>query len=170
MHNNIYTERLCLNLLTLADHTFIRSLVNTKGWIAFIGDRNVHSEDDAIAYIDRILHMENLYYWVVRVRDTHTPVGIISFLKRSYLDHFDIGLAFLPEFHGKGYAYKAAKAVLSIVSQYPEHKHILATTVPQNTQSIQLLTRLGLHYEKKIKADNKPLLVYGMATVSTQNK
>ena len=49
MQNHISTERLLLDLLTLEDHEFIMQLVNSKGWIQFIGDRNVHTKEDAIA-------------------------------------------------------------------------------------------------------------------------
>ena len=111
MQNRISTERLRLQLLTLEDYDFIEQLVNTNGWIEFIGDRNVHSKEDAVAYINKIINTENLFYWVVRIKGSNTPIGIISFLKRAYLEHFDIGFAFLPEYNGNGYAHEAAKKV-----------------------------------------------------------
>ena len=94
MQTEISTLRLILNIITENDDDFMRTLVNTEGWLKFIGDRKVHSKQDAIAYIQRIKNTPNLIYWVVRLKDNHTPVGIISFLKRSYLEHFDIGFAF----------------------------------------------------------------------------
>jgi len=160
MQNIIYTERLTLNILTADDYEFIMAIVNTKGWIEFIGDRNVHSKDDALAYIQKINNTKNLTYWVVRITDTNLPVGIISFIKRKYLDHFDIGFAFLPEFSGKGYAYEAAKEVLSIAGRHPEYSSVLATTIPHNTKSIKLLTKLGLHFDKEIEVDKEKLHVY----------
>ena len=163
MQNIITTERLTLNVLTTDDHEFIMAILNTKGWIEFIGDRDVHSKDDAIASIERINTAENLTYWVARITETDTPIGIISFIKRKYLDHFDIGFAFLPEFNGHGYAYEAAKEVLSIAANYPEYNPVLATTIPHNLQSIKLLTKLGLHFEKEIEVDNEKLYVYSNA-------
>ena len=160
MQNEIITERLSLNLLTIDDCDFVKKLVNTKGWIAFIGDRHVHTNDDAIAYVTKILSAENLFYWVARTRDNNTPVGIISFMKRNYLENFDIGFAFLPEFIGIGYAYEAAKEVLSMVSKTPGYYPVVATTVPQNTKSIKLLTKLGLHFQKEIEVEDEILHVY----------
>jgi RimJ/RimL family protein N-acetyltransferase len=160
MQNEIITERLSLNLLTIDDFDFVKRLVNTEGWIAFIGDRYVHTNDDAIAYVTKILNTENLFYWVVRTRDNNTPVGIISFMKRNYLENFDIGFAFLPEFNGSGYAYEAAKEVLSMVSKTPGYYPVVATTVPQNAKSIKLLTKLGLHFEKEIEVEDEILQVY----------
>ena len=160
MQNEIITERLSLNLLTIDDCDFVKRLVNTEGWIAFIGDRYVHTNDDAIAYVTKILNTENLFYWVVRTRDNNTPVGIISFMKRNYLENFDIGFAFLPEYNGNGYAYEAAKEVLSMVSKTPGYYPVVATTVPQNAKSIKLLTKLGLHFEKEIEVEDEVLQVY----------
>lgn len=163
MQSPIFTERLTLNIVTEDDHEFMMALVNTKGWIKFIGDRNVHSKEDAVAYIKRIIGTENLTYWVVREKDTSTPVGVISFIKRKYLDHFDIGFAFLPEFNGMGYAYEAAKEVLSIVSKIPGYSTVLATTIPGNINSIKLLNKLGLHFEKEVEVDNEKLNVFSTA-------
>ena len=160
MQNKIITERLNLNLLTLDDCDFVKKLVNTDGWIEFIGDRYVHTNDDAIAYINKILNTENLFYWVVRLKDNNTPVGIISFIKRSYLQNFDIGFAFLPEYFGNGYAYEAAKEVLSLVSKTAAYYPVLATTIPGNTNSIKLLTKLGLHFEKEMEVEDEILHIY----------
>ena len=160
MQTEITTQRLVLNIIAEEDDDFMRSLLNTEGWLKFIGDRNVHSKKDAIDYIRRIKNTPNLFYWVVKLKDVPTPLGIISFLKRSYLEHFDIGFAFLPEFNGCGYAYEAAEKVLCIASQKEEYSTILATTIPQNVTSIKLLTKLGLHFEREIEVENDKLHVY----------
>jgi RimJ/RimL family protein N-acetyltransferase len=143
IENIISTSRLTLEIINLNDCDFMISLLNSKGWIENIGDRNIHSKNDALAYINKILGAENFFYWVVRIKDVNTPIGIISFLKRSYLENFDIGFAFLPNFAGNGYAYEAAKAVLTMVSKLPEFNIVLATTLFSNKNSIKLLTKLG---------------------------
>jgi [ribosomal protein S5]-alanine N-acetyltransferase len=160
IENTIFTARLNVEKITLDDYDFIESLVNTKGWIENIGDRNIHSKNDAIAYINKILGTENFFYWVVRTKDANTPIGIISFLKRSYLENFDIGFAFLPDFTNKGYAYEAAKALLLTVSKLPEFNSILATTLYSNNNSIKLLTKLGFRFEKEIEIENAKLHIY----------
>lgn len=160
MQNNISTSRLLLHLLTKEDYNFIISIVNSKGWIEFIGDRNIHSKEDALAYINKILNSQNLYYWVVKLKDENIPIGIISFMKRDYLENFDIGFAFLPEYTGWGYAYEATKEILSMAAATQQYNPILATTVPGNVSSIKLLTKLGLHFKKELDADNKKLHIY----------
>lgn len=160
MKTKINTQRLTLSPVTEDDYNFILALVNSKGWFEFIGDRKVHSKEDSIEYIRKIKKTKDFYYWVVRLKDNDTPIGIISFLKRSYLGNFDIGFAFLPEFNGYGYAYEAAKEVLSVVNKKPEYSTVLATTVPQNINSIKLLIKLGLHFEREIEVGNERLHIY----------
>ena len=118
-------------------------------------------------YIRKIRHTPALYYWVVRLQEGHQPLGILSFMKRSYLDHFDIGFAFLPQYQGQGYAFEAAKAVLDHAAGKPEYQPILATTLPANSRSIRLLNKLGLHLEREIEVDNNKLLVFSNATAFT---
>ena len=91
------TDRVVLRPLHKNDYTFILELVNSDGWLRFIGNRHIYNEEDAKAYIQKILDTNNLNYWVVCDASQGTPLGIISFLKRNYLDHFDIGFAFLPQ-------------------------------------------------------------------------
>lgn len=158
MSISIITPRLQLAPLTPSDAPFMRQIVNTEGWIRFIGDRKVHSDEDARAYVSRLLGTEHLLYRVVRLRETGQAIGVVSFMKRNYLDHFDLGFAFLPEYQQQGYAYEAAAAVLDFAHQ--THEIILATTLPDNTASIGLLTKLGFSPEGEIMPDNERLCVF----------
>jgi len=167
MQHTIVTDRLILNLLGLDDHDFILRLVNSKGWLEFIGDRGVHTKEDAIAYMNKIISSQNIFYWVVRIKDENIPVGIISFLKRAYLENFDIGFAFLPEFNSNGYAYEASKEVLSLVGKMSEYATVLATTVPRNVNSVKLLNKLGLHFENEMEVENKKLHIYSNSTTAS---
>jgi ribosomal-protein-alanine N-acetyltransferase len=166
VETEINTERLNLKIITEDDSDFMISIVNSKGWLQFIGDRNVHSKKDSIRYIMKIKETQDFYYWIVRLKKTGIPVGIISFIKRSYLENFDIGFAFLPEYNGCGYAYEAAEKVLSLAGKKPEHSIVLATTIPENINSIKLLTKLGMHFEKEIDVENSKLQVYRISQVS----
>lgn len=134
--------------------------MNTPGWLTFIGDRNIHTTEDASAYINKINSTANFTYWTVRLKQSKQPIGFITFLKRSYLSHFDIGFAFLPEHCGHGYAFEAAREVLSLVTRIPEHSIVLATTIPANKTSINLLTRLGFDFKIEIEEGGLKLHVY----------
>lgn len=159
----IKTQRLILKPLHLNDGEFILELLSTEGWIKFIGNRNIASQNDAVAYIQKILDNKNIFYWMVRLKDTREKIGLVTFIKRDYLSHHDIGFAFLPGFQKMGYVYEATMAVLDKLISELKLSHILATTVPGNIKSIKLLQKIGLIFEEEIEVEKEKLHVYGMS-------
>ncbi|MBI2730086.1 MAG: GNAT family N-acetyltransferase [Sphingobacteriales bacterium] len=146
------TERLVIEPITLNDNLFILELLNTEGWIKFIGDRNVHSPEDATQYIQRILNNPKFNYFVFRLKENNIPIGLVTFLQRDDLDYPDIGFAMLPAYSKKGFSYEASKKVMDEIINSGKHEKVLAITLKDNYQSIRLLEKLGLSREgEKIK-------------------
>lgn len=160
MKLNLTTDRLDLSPLNLRDAVFIKELVNTEGWIKFIGERNVRLIEDSEKYIRKILDSKTVQYWVVRLKETNTSVGIVTLIKRDYLNHHDIGFAFLPGYGKAGYALEAATTVLEMLMELPEYSVIHATTLPDNLRSITLLEKLGLKLEREIEVEKEILLLF----------
>ena len=160
MKEYLESERLFLKPLNIADFEFIKSLVNTKGWIEFIGDRNICSDEDSRNYIQRIIDNENVTYWVVNLKTSKQSIGIITLIKRDYLEYHDLGFAFLPEFTKNGYAFEASNLVLDEINLSKLHHYILATTILENVKSIKLLKKLGFSFDKNIEQNNETLSVY----------
>ncbi|MDQ6761423.1 MAG: GNAT family N-acetyltransferase [Bacteroidota bacterium] len=158
------TQRLLIKPLNINDDEFILELLNTAGWIKFIGNRNITSLAEAKAYIQKILDNENIFYWAVQLKGHDENIGIVTFIKRDYLEHHDIGFAFLPRYFNQGYAYEATMVVLYEIISDINLSHILATTVPENITSIKLLQKMGLGFEKEIEVDKERLHVYGTST------
>jgi RimJ/RimL family protein N-acetyltransferase len=154
------TERLHLRALALDDHDFIVELLNSPGWIRFIGNRNVNTPEDAKAYIQKVTGSANIRYWVVSLKENKAPIGVITLIKRDYLEHHDIGFAFLPQYEKRGYALEAAKVVLDSALVLPQHQTLLATTLKENVSSIKLLTKLGFTFDKEIENKGERLEVY----------
>jgi len=159
------TERLTLKPLDNSDANFILELVNTDGWLTFIGNKNINSIEDATAYIQKINDNENINYWSVKLKDTSLPVGLITLIKRDYLEYQDIGFAFLPAFYNKGYAFEAANTILSHLKS-KNIKTINAVTLPANNISIKLIQKLGLRFEKEIENENIILQVYSASLIT----
>ncbi|MCX6169318.1 MAG: GNAT family N-acetyltransferase [Ignavibacteriales bacterium] len=164
MGNVLETERLSLRELTTSDTKFVIQLLNSPGWIEFIGNRNVNSEEEAALHIQKIIDSSDKIYWVVELKASKTKIGIITFIKRDYLEWHDIGFAFLPEFTNMGYAYEAAKTVLMNVIKNSQEPYILATTIAENVSSIKLLKKLGLEFSKEIVAEGEKLHLYSAST------
>jgi len=155
------TQRLVLTELNLGDADFIFELLNTPLWIRFIGNKNIKTKKDAEDYIRKIQQMPAFNYWVVRLLENAVPIGVVTFMKRDYLDDLDIGFAFLEQFGKKGYAYEASKRLFDEVKS--EYKKIVATVLKDNSNSIHLLTKLGLQHEKEIMINNEAVQLYSIS-------
>lgn len=155
------TDRLVLSGLNVNHTDFMFELLNSAQWIQFIGNRNIQTKEDAAAYINKIRLNPQAEYWVVTLKEEDTAIGVVTFIKRDYLDYFDIGFAFLERYGKKGYAYEASKRLMDEVR--PDHKTILATVLENNKNSIQLLKKLGFQFEKEIVVNNEGLLLYSSA-------
>ncbi len=149
------TERLHVRRLTLDDATFILALLNDPAFLKYIGDRGVRTPGDAQAYLlngplaSYAKHGFGLL--LVTLKPDDIPIGICGLLKRDVLADVDVGFAFLPEYVGQGYAFEAATATLAYGREVLGLKRIVAVTSPNNTNSIRLLEKLGLRYEKMVQ-------------------
>jgi [ribosomal protein S5]-alanine N-acetyltransferase len=151
----IETPRLTLRRLTLDDAPFILELVNDADWLRHIGDKNVHSLDDARAYltngpIDMYARL-GFGLFAVERRDDGAIIGMCGLIKRDTLDDVDIGFAFLPAYRGAGYAQEAAEATLAWGREALGLPRVVAIVSPKNAASAKLLERCGLRRESRIE-------------------
>jgi len=160
----IETSRLVLAELTENDLAFIRALVNDKGWLRYIGDKNVHSDDDALRYLrtgpQAMYARHGLGLWRVSLKDLGTPVGICGLIKRDGLDDLDLGFAFLPEYRAKGYAEEASRAVLDWGLHHKQVRTVVAIATFDNQASDALLKRLGFTRDGEVKLPNADEALY----------
>lgn len=143
--------------MTIEDYLFVKTLVNTEGWITFIGDRKINSDEDSKNYIQKIIDNKNINYWVVTLKNSNTPIGVITLIKRETLEFQDLGFAFLPEFGKNGYAFEASEYVLNNLAP---NQTISAITNPENNKSIALLEKLGFLFKEETVIEKDPLFVY----------
>jgi RimJ/RimL family protein N-acetyltransferase len=164
----ILTDRLILHELETHNHLFIFELVNSAGWLEFIGDRNIRTAEDALAYVEKIIASPFIKYWKVKLKANDLPVGIITLIKRDNLEHYDIGFAFLPGYTGTGYAFEASKAMLDSLPETILGDKILAITTEKNTRSVKLLEKLKFTYERQVDTSGKTLLQYALSADEIQ--
>lgn len=148
------TNRLLLRELGLDDAPFIVELVNTPGWLKFIGDRNIRSVDQAKTYLEKgpiKSYRENGFgLWGVSLKESETLIGMCGLLKRDALEHPDIGYAFLTTYMGKGYAIEITKATMDFAKTTLNLTTLCAITHPENIASIKLLGKLGMRFKEKL--------------------
>lgn len=148
------TERLRLRHLTTADTAFVLELLNDAAFVANIGDRNVRTAEDAVAYVENgpgASYRHNGFgLYLVETADGAVPTGICGLVKRDTLPDVDIGFAFLPAYRSKGYALEAARAVVGEARDRVGLRRVVAIVKPGNVASGRLLTKLGFAFERMI--------------------
>jgi RimJ/RimL family protein N-acetyltransferase len=153
------TPRLYLLKFTLDDAEFIVELLNSTGWLRFIGDRGVKTVTDAENYLLNgpiKSYTDNGFgLWLVISKEDKRKIGMCGLIKRLSLNDVDIGFAFLPEYEKKGYGTEIATATLNYGQNILGLKTIIAITNPENDSSIKLLNKIGLKFEKKFVHDGK---------------
>lgn len=155
MNPIIETERLYLRELNFDDIPFILSLLNSPGWLRYIGDRGVKNEEQAKEYLLKgpmKSYGENGFgLYLVKEKISGWSIGLCGLLKRDNLQYPDLGFAFLPDFMGKGFAMEASKGVLDLSKSDLGLVTILAIVLPDNKSSIRLLEKLGFQYMKTVQ-------------------
>jgi len=160
------TERLVLRRMRIEDAAFMLALLNSEGWLKYIGDRNVKNLQEAENYLrEKVLigsSINGLGMLLVEQKEEEKAIGICGLVERDGLEAHDIGFAFLSEFSGKGYALESAQPVLKFAKDQLKLPKVLAITIKENVKSIQLLEKLGLAYVKTIRLpnDEEDLLLY----------
>lgn len=152
--NILETERLALREIEEKDAPFILELLNTPSWIKFIGDRNLKTEEDAKNYIATRLapayKTVGFGFYLTELKTDNISIGICGLVKRDFLEHVDIGFAFLPQYEGKGYGHESASAIMTHAQATLGLKTIAGITNSNNQRSIALLEKLGLRFQKMI--------------------
>ncbi|MBL0684061.1 GNAT family N-acetyltransferase [Aquimarina mytili] len=146
----------------MKDTDFIIDLVNSEGWLKFIGDRNISNRNDAKKYIQKILDNKDFYYNVFELKESKKAIGVVTLLKRKDEKYPDIGFALLPGFGKKGYTIEASKSYLEKIKNLNKYETIIAITAPDNQKSISLLQKLGLKYTGDYKKENETLSYYSL--------
>ncbi|WP_418157361.1 GNAT family N-acetyltransferase [Pseudoalteromonas sp. RW-H-Ap-1] len=90
------TERLLIRFAQIADAGELLKLVNQANFIKYIGDKGIHTLDDAKKYIkDSFIaaHKEHGFGPYMITLHDETVVGIVGFYQRATMQHPDLGFA-----------------------------------------------------------------------------
>jgi len=158
------TERLRLRTFTIADAAFVLELLNTPGWLQYIGDRGIKTLEQAQSYLANgpimsyTTHGFGLY--MVELKEQHTAIGMCGLLKRDYLEDIDIGYALLSAYEGHGYAIEIVEATIQYAFTELHLMHLAAITDTGNERSVHLLKKSGFILKELITIENKDLNLF----------
>lgn len=160
------TKRLLLKPTLEEDATFILELLNMPKWIAYIGDRNVKTVEEAKEYI-RIKMLPQLYklgygnYTLIWKTD-NSKIGTCGLNDREGFDGVDIGFALLPKYEKKGYGFESANKLIQVAFNELGFTKVNAITSKKNLSSQILLEKLGLKLSgtTKLPGEEEEVLLY----------
>ena len=83
-------------------------------------------------------------------------IGFSGFKYIPELDEVDLGFRFHPEYWGHGLATESALACIEFGFERLNLKRIVALVLPENTASIRVLEKAGMHDVGIFQFDGKP--------------
>lgn len=167
------TERLLIRQFTLSDAEFIVNLLNQPTFIENIADKQVRTIAAAENYLRSgplsSYQQFGFGLYAVELRGSRQLIGMCGILKRTELEHPDIGYALLPDFCGQGYALEAARVVLAYGMNQLGLSTLLAITKIDNQPSNKLLEKLGMALYERIQIYGSQNNLYVINKQGTQH-
>ena len=141
------SDRLYLRPTTEEDAALVLAILTAPKALKFIGDRNLHSEEDAREYIRQraLTQLRERGYanYTLVTKETGTKVGVCGLYVRPDLEFIDLGYALHPDHEGQGYAREASKRIMQAAKERFGQLKLSAITHGENTASIKVLEALG---------------------------
>jgi len=161
----IQTARTALRAFRKEDAVFLLSLMNTPGWLNYIGNTSVKTEEDAQKTIqNKHIPMQEKHgfsLFVVELKENSEPIGICGLLRREGMEDVELGFAFLEAYCQKGFGYETAKAVVDYGTETLQLSLLAALISQDNIASKNLVLKLGFTFAKEVQlSEYKPLHLY----------
>jgi ribosomal-protein-alanine N-acetyltransferase len=133
---------------------FVLQLLTDTDFLRNIGDRGVHTLEEARNYIATGPRASYQQYgfglYLVELKQPQQPIGMCGLLRRDWHPDVELGFAFLPAGRGKGYATEAAQATLDFGRRALSLRRFVAVTTLDNHASIRVLEKQGFRFEREI--------------------
>jgi len=143
-----------MRLLTDDDALMILKLLNEPSFLKNIGDKEVKNLESAKKYIkEGPLHIQRTLgfsMYCCQLKSTGEAIGLSGLIKRTGIEHPEIGFAFLSEYCQQGYGFESAKAAIKHASQELFISKLQAICNPDNNASIALLEKLNFNFIKQL--------------------
>lgn len=159
----IETERLLLRNFTMDDAQLIFDLNQDPEVTRYTGDP-IKDLDHAAEVLERVILPQYALYkhgrWAVLVKPDLEFIGWCGLKARPERNEIDLGYRFMQKSWGRGYATEAAFACLKYGFEQLGIPRIVGRAMPQNTASLRVLEKIGMHYVGEEIVDDHPAKTY----------
>ena len=158
------TERLIARRLTMADVAAMLAIYGDRETVRFVGDSEPLSEESCRHWVDVTdRNFERRGYGMVALvsRETGEMVGCAGIVHPGGQEEPELKYAFRRDQWGKGFATEAAVGLVGHARAAWGVKRIIATVMPDNTPSQQVLVKAGFVLREERLDEDGPIQVWG---------
>jgi ribosomal-protein-alanine N-acetyltransferase len=156
------TERLLLREMTTADAALAYELNLDPEVVQYTGDGPFESVQEAFDFLQKYDHYEKYGFarWAVMRKTDGAFLGWCGLKYDAEMAEHDIGYRFFKRYWGQGYATESAAACIALGFSQFSLQRIVGRVMTQNTASIRVLEKIGLHRCKSYDFDGQPGIIF----------
>lgn len=162
--NIIVTPRLLLRPFEAADLPDVQRLFADPDVMRYI--RPVRTADESREKLELMIsqfHERGFGMFAVVDRREKVFIGRCGLQPLPGTDLLELGYTFFPSAWGKGYATEAAKAVMHRAFEEWGLEEVVALAAPENTASIHVMQKVGMHFEKTATFYDMSCVLYSLS-------
>lgn len=150
----IETERLIIRTWMPADATPLAAIYGDPETMQYIlsGTKTLEQTRESIAKMIEAHDRDGCSIWPVVLKETSELIGSCGLMKTETPGELELGFAFAPSAQGRGYAFEAASSVLGFGFSNLHAQAVSALVNPFNARAIALVNRLGMPFDKVVRA------------------
>lgn len=161
----VETPRLLVRGWRDADVAPIVSIFADPQTVRYVGKgyQRGFAREQTVAMIARLrdrCEKTGIGIWPVELKETQATIGECGLHPAADSDDTEIAYVFSAEVRGRGYATEAASAVLAYAFQPLGLPRVVAFVHPGNARSIAVVHRLGMRFDRLVRAFHADVLRY----------
>lgn len=160
----IETERLLLREFDITDAQEMYLMNADPNVLLFTGDEPFKSITEVWQFILQYdqYKKHKMGRYTVLLKETNEYIGWCGLKYQEETGEVDLGYRFKKEKWGRGYATEAALACINYGFDKLKLKRIIGRALKENTTSIKILEKIGMHFEMEVVLHDAPAVVYAI--------
>lgn len=160
---SFFTDRLRARKMTPGDLEDLASMHQNPEVMRTLGGQKTREQTlESLAALIKQFDEHGFSYWIIEDKETGAFMGRggLKIISIDGIDEVALGYSFLPEYWGKGFATEIAKKITQIGFDEFKLETIAAYALPDNSDSLRVMDKLGFVFEKNCTLFDKPQVLY----------